>query len=50
MKPVGDNFKILGILFDTKLVMFKAIVFIVAEASARIKMIRSVRTYHQTFE
>ena len=49
-KPVGGNFKILGILFDTKLVMFKAIVCIVAEASARIKMIRSVRNFYQTSE
>ena len=49
-QPVGDNFKILGILFGTKFVMHSVVVSIVAEASARIKMLRCVRHFYQKSE
>ena len=41
--PKGDNFKILGITFDTKLVMYVVVVSIVGEVGARIKMLMRVR-------
>ena len=44
--PKGEPFKILGITFDTKLVMYNAVILIVAESSARIKMLMRVRPFY----
>ena len=44
--PKGDNFKILGITFDTKLVMYDAVVSIVGEVGARINMLMRVRVFY----
>ena len=45
-QPKGDAFKILGITFDTKLVMYEAVVIIVAECGCRIKMLMRVRPFY----
>ena len=45
-QPMGDAFKILGIKFDTKLIMYEAVVGIVAETSSRLKMLLRVRPFY----
>ena len=45
-QPQGDAFKILGIKFDTKLIMYDAVVGIVAEAGSRLKMLLRVRPFY----
>ena len=45
-QPMGDAFKILGIKFDTKLIMYEAVVGIVAETGSRLKMLLRVRPFY----
>ena len=45
-QPKGDPFKILGIHFDTKLVMYDAVVIVAAESGARLKMLLRARPFY----
>ena len=42
----GDPFKILGIHFDTKLVMYDAVVIVAVESGARLKMLLRARPFY----
>ena len=45
-QPMGNAFKILGIKFDTKSIMYDAVVGIVGEAGSRLKMLLRVRPFY----
>ena len=45
-QPKGDPFKILGIHFDTKLVMYDAVIIIAAKSGARLKMLLRARPFY----
>ena len=45
-QPKGDPFKILGIHFDTKLVMYDAVVIVAVESGARLKMLLRARPFY----
>ena len=45
-EPMGDNFKILGVLFDTKLLMGAAVHEIVAKGAWKITTLLRSRRYH----
>ena len=45
-QPLGNAFKTRGINFDTKLIMYDAVVGIVGEAGSRLKMLLRVRPFY----